>query len=335
MLPTGRSASRGTRSGAPRRGATRLAALLAAIATAAGCGRARAADPPPPIRFAVGSSDSVFAIVGAALAAAYNAHPGLAVATRESLNSQASADALERGEVDLALEGARTSYLAYRRGTPGHPQPHRKLRALAVLFPTVVHIAARRDLDISNVSDLRGRRVYVGERGSPTEGASRAVLSSHGLSFDDIQPFFDRARALEDFRAGRLDGLIFFFPIEQADGIAMMRGGGATLVPLDPRSLEAIRSRDPLLKPAAIPAGAYDGQLAPVPTVGSDVLLVSREDLDEDLVYTLTRTLFESAGGLRRAHRAAGFIDPGRGPGAPIPLHRGAARYYRERQLLR
>lgn len=331
MPPTGWSATRGTRSGAP----CRLVALLAAIATAAGCGRATAADPPPPIRFAVGSSDSVFAIVGEALAVAYNAHPGLDVATQESLNSQASADALERGQVDLALEGARTSYLAYRRGTPGHPQPHRKLRALAVLFPTVVHIAARRDLDVRTVRDLRGRRLYVGERGSPTEGTSRAVLSSHGLSFDDIQPFFDRERAIEDFRAGRLDGLIFFFPIEQADGIAMMRGGGAALVPLDPRTMEAIRSRDPLLKPAAIPAGTYDGQVDPVATVGSDVLLVCREDLAEDLVYTLTRTLFESAGELRRAHRAAGFIDPGRGPGAPIPLHRGAARYYRERQLFR
>jgi len=64
----------------------------------------------------------------------------------------------------------------------------------------------------------------------------------------------------------------------------MMRGGGATLVPLDPRTMQAIRSRDPLLKPATIPAGAYDGQIEPVPTVGSDVLLVSREDLDEDLV---------------------------------------------------
>ncbi|MGE0126402.1 MAG: TAXI family TRAP transporter solute-binding subunit [Vicinamibacterales bacterium] len=125
----------------------------------------------------------MFAIVGEALAAAYNAHPGLDVATQESLNSQASADALERGEVDLALEGARTSYLAYRRGTPGHPQPHRKLRALAVLFPTVVHIAARRDLDIRTVRDLRGHRVYVGERGSTTEGSRTSAPAASTASF--------------------------------------------------------------------------------------------------------------------------------------------------------
>jgi TRAP transporter TAXI family solute receptor len=99
--------------------------------------------------------------------------------------------------------------------------------------------------------------------------------------------------------------------------------------------METIRSRDPLLKPASIPSGTYEGQAEPVLAVGTDVLLVSREDLSEDLVYTLTRTLFESVGDLRSAHRAAAFIDPGRGPGAPIPLHRGAARYYRERELFR
>jgi TRAP transporter TAXI family solute receptor len=308
--------------------------VLAAL-PALGCDGAKAADPPLAIRIAVGPAEGVLDAVGQALAAAYNAHPGLAVSTQPSLNSQASAEALERGQVDLALEGARTSYLAYRRGTPDHPAPHTTLRALAVLFPTVVHVAVRRDLGIRTVHDLRGRRVYVGEPGSPTEGASRAVLLSHGLTFDDIEPVFVRDGAIEDFRAGRLDGLIFFFPIEHADGVAMMRGGEAVLVPLEPRMMEAIRSHDPLLKPASIPGGTYEGQAEPVPTVGTDVLLVSREDLSEDLVYTLTRMLFESVDALRRAHRAAGFIDPGPGPGAPIPLHRGAARYYRERELFR
>jgi TRAP transporter TAXI family solute receptor len=204
-----------------------------------------------------------------------------------------------------------------------------------VLFPTVVHIAVRRGVGIRAVRDLKGRRVFVGEAGSPTEGASRVVLQSHGLTFDDLQPFFDRNGVIDGFRAGRLDGVIFFFPIEHASAVAMMRGGDAQLVPLDPRMMEAIRSRDPLLKPASIPGSTYEGQAEPVLTVGTDVLLVSRSDLSEDLVYTLTRTLFESVGRLRRAHRSAAFIDPSRGPGAPIPLHRGAARYYRERELFR
>jgi TRAP-type uncharacterized transport system substrate-binding protein len=65
------------------------------------------------------------------------------------------------------------------------------------------------------------------------------------------------------------------------------------------------------------------------------VLLVCRQDLSEDLVYRLTSVLFDSVPELIRAHPAASSVDPGRGPAAPIPLHRGAARYYRERELFR
>jgi TRAP transporter TAXI family solute receptor len=211
--------------------------------------------------------------------------------------------------------------------------PHTKLRALAVLFPTVVHIVARRESGIRNVVGLKGRRILVGPRGSPTEGASRAVLESHGLGLADIVPVFDRDHAIEDFHGGRLDGIVLFFPIGHALAVALMRDHRAVLIPMS-GAMESIRAR-PLLKPAWIAKGTYEGQSETVPTVGTDVLLVSHKDLSEDLVYTLTRTLFESVDALGRAHRSARDIDPARGPGAPIPLHRGAVRYYRERELFR
>ncbi len=66
-----------------------------------------------------------------------------------------------------------------------------------------------------------------------------------------------------------------------------------------------------------------------------DVLLVCREDLPEPLVYDLARTLFDAVPVLAQAHASAEAIDPDRGPTAAIPLHPGAARYYREREILK
>ena len=70
-------------------------------------------------------------------------------------------------------------------------------------------------------------------------------------------------------------------------------------------------------------------------TVGMDVLLVCRQELTDDLVYRLSKTLFEAVPALRAAHASAAGIDPDRGPTTAIPLHPGAARYYREREILR
>jgi TRAP transporter TAXI family solute receptor len=312
-----------------------LLVLVLLLLTVAACRRATAHNPPTKIVIAVGPADGVFQTVGDALARAYNRVAGIEARTLDTFDSQASAEALQRGEVDLALEGARTSYLAYRRGTPAYPTPHARLRALAVLFPTVVHVIVNRQSGIGTIADLRGRRVFVGPRRSPTEAASRVVLESHGLSTRDIQPVFDRDRIIDEFKNGRIDGVFFFYPIDHVLVTTMMAVDGAALIPIDADMMEPIRSRDPLLRPASVAKGTYPRQSESVLTVGTDVLLVAREGLPEDLVYTLTKTLFESADELSLAHPAARYIDADRGPEAPIPLHRGAARYYRERELFR
>ena len=309
--------------------------LVVAVVWLTACGRAKAEDPPARIVISVGPADGVFETVGEALAAAYDELPGIDASTRHSLNSRTSADELERGEVDLALEGARTTYLAYRKGTPDYPAPHTKLRALAVLFPTVVHIVVHRQSGIQTVADMKGRRIFVGPAGSSTEAASRVVLESHGVGFQDIQPVYDRELVIDDFSNLRLDGIFYFSPVGDALAVATMRADDAMLIPIDPEMMEPIRSRDRLLKPAFIAKGAYEGQVEAVLTVGSDVLLAARQDLPEGLVYVLTKRLFESADRLSGAHPAARYIDPDRGPETPIPLHRGATRYYRERELFR
>ncbi|MDR1988668.1 MAG: hypothetical protein LBQ09_00385, partial [Acidobacteriaceae bacterium] len=89
------------------------------------------------------------------------------------------------------------------------------------------------------------------------------------------------------------------------------------------------------LKSTTIGRNTYRGMDDDLLTVGMDVLLLSRADLPEPLVYDLAKTLFASVPQLAAAHAAAGNIDPERGPTATIPLHPGAARYYREREILK
>ena len=84
-----------------------------------------------------------------------------------------------------------------------------------------------------------------------------------------------------------------------------------------------------------VAANQLHGQNRPIETLGSEWLLVCRSDLSEDLVYQLTREFFAQLPALARDHGEAALIDPEQAPAAPIPLHAGAARYYREREILR
>ena len=106
-------------------------------------------------------------------------------------------------------------------------------------------------------------------------------------------------------------------------------------LPIDRAVINRLRGSWPFLKPVTIAANQLPGQSRPVETMGSEWLLVCRSDLSEDLVYQLTREFFAQLPALARAHGEAALIDPEQAPAAPIPLHAGAARYYREREILR
>ena len=106
-------------------------------------------------------------------------------------------------------------------------------------------------------------------------------------------------------------------------------------IPLESDAITRIRGRYLFYKPIVVPKGTYPHQPGDVDTIGIDTLLICREDLPEELVYQLTKSLFESLPELGQSLKAAELIDVEQGPTTSIPLHAGAARFYRERELKR
>ena len=84
-----------------------------------------------------------------------------------------------------------------------------------------------------------------------------------------------------------------------------------------------------------IPRDIYPGQDKIVPTVGIDMLIVCRRDLDEKLAYRLTEQLFSVFPRVARVEATMRFLNIEEAPATPIPLHAGATRYFRERELSR
>jgi TRAP transporter TAXI family solute receptor len=107
------------------------------------------------------------------------------------------------------------------------------------------------------------------------------------------------------------------------------------LVPIGREVTNRLRGSYPFLRPVTVAANQLPGQNRPIDTLGAEWLLVCRSDLSEDLVYQLTRAFFEQLPAMARDHGEAALIDPEQAPATPIPLHAGAARYYREREVLR
>jgi TRAP transporter TAXI family solute receptor len=232
-------------------------------------------------------------------------------------------------------------YSAYSDGTPRLSHPHTQLRGVAVLFPNAIHLVAREDSGIAELRDLAGRTLTSAVPGTGTgndrSGRIEAIawaiarLASNGaMPVRGTAPLNVGGALLEE---RNVDAVAFYGGVPFQPVTDAARRFAIRLLPFDDEALSLAKSRYPFLKRVVIPAGTYPGQPQALPTLGVDNVLVCRADLPADLVYKLTATLYSGLGALSAAHPSAADIVPSNGPATLIPLHDGATRYYREKQL--
>ncbi|MGH9345783.1 MAG: TAXI family TRAP transporter solute-binding subunit [Vicinamibacterales bacterium] len=321
--------------------ATTIAVVASALV--GGCTAGEALIQRRSVRIMTSNPTAEYYAVGEALSKVYDdTMPDVRTSILPSQGGNVNVSALEDGSAELAFAGAETAYEAFVRGTPVKARPHTRLRGIAVLFAGALQIVVAPNSRIRTIADLRGAEVgfTVATSDTPVQTVSNRfklvelVASTHGLAARDVRLVVgtpDEIRAA--MLARKLDAwfVLAGYPIAKVS--TLYPDEGLRLLEIGPRAASEIRARAPFYKPVVLPAGTYPGQANAVRTIGSENLLVCRSDLDDGLVYRLTRHLFEALPRLAEAHSALHYIDPDVAAATPIPLHPGAAQYYRERQL--
>ena len=204
--------------------------------------------------------------------------------------------AVQQGKADVAFTQGDVAYFAYRRGTEADSRPHTKLRGIAVLWVNTVQLVVPRDSDIDSVGDFRGRRVGVGSPASGTADCHAAghrgrTVSATRRSRSEPLSFSEAVGRMQD---KTLDAafVVASYPVSAVS--EMNTAFGVRLIPVAPAVVDRIRTDYPFIKPMLIPSGTYAGQDRDLDTLGVDNILVCRDDLPEDLVYRLTKVLYES-----------------------------------------
>jgi TRAP transporter TAXI family solute receptor len=318
----------------------RIAALIALTVALAGLpGELRdgtlTADGKPTVRFLAAWQGGGFGALASDLVVVYRrALPGVAFQSIPGLTPAATLESIQAGSADLGFAFANGAYNAFVDGLHGQ-QPFDRLRAIANLGVTPIQFVVGPGISISGVQDLRGKRISAGVRGSNTERALSLLLPRYGIRPTDVHEEAMRpAEAADRLVAGTLDAMLVdtMYP---ADWITGVMAAGGRLISLTGAPVDQLRKDYWFYRLARIPAHAYPSQDEPVFTIGVESLLICRRDLDEHLVHDLTAAFFDALPKLSSARTALRFMDVDQAAAVPIPLHAGAARYYRERELQR
>lgn len=264
--------------------------------------------------------------------------PGLVGIAQSSNGSVANVDAIRSGMLESGFAQSDIAHWAYT-GTgiyEGRPKVE-NLRAIANLYPESIHLVARQGAGISSVEDLVGKRVSLDEPGSGTLVDARIILEAFGVAEEDlhaeyIKPSLAVARMADD----ALDAFIIVAGYPTGSVAELCASMGCELIPIDGPQVDTLLEEYGFFARDVVPAGIY-ADVPETPTLSVGAQWVVAAEVDEDLVYGITkalwhdnaRILLDDGHAKARAITLETALD-----GVGIPLHPGAERYYREVGLL-
>jgi len=246
--------------------------------------------------------------------------------------SVANSKAIGKGEALAAIIQNDVTYYAWNGKFQFEGKPVKELRGIGTLYPEPVQIVVRADSDIYSLEDLRGKKVVVGAAGSGVAATAERVLKAAGI-WDDIEPVYQTfSEAAQSLVLGQVDAefTVIAYPAPAIDQIAVKVP--VRLIPVPDDVVQKLHDEGyPFYVKVVVPAGTYNGQNEDVQTIAVKSTLAVHKDVPDEVVYEMTKILYENIDELAKAHQVAKQIDMNHAfEGLMIPLHPGAVKYYEE-----
>ncbi|WP_339848663.1 TAXI family TRAP transporter solute-binding subunit [uncultured Nisaea sp.] len=243
---------------------------------------------------------------------------------------------IRAGELDMGVAQSDWQYHAYN-GTSKFADagPFKDLRAVFSVHAEPVTILARADGGIKNVTDLKGKRVNIGNAGSGTRGTWEVMEEALGWDRSDLK----LAAELKSAETGqalcdnKIDAYFWLVGHPSALTKESVASCGAVLVNATGPAIDKLVADNSYYRKATIPGGMYSSNPEDVHTFGVGATFVSSTAVSDDVVYEVVKAVFENFDDFKKLHPAFGHLKESEmvKDGLSAPIHGGAAKYYKEK----
>lgn len=277
----------------------------------------------------------VFFVVGGAIAEVIAANRGdhnWNVNAEASRGSQENIRLITGGDQQLSMANSSITYFA-TRGEGGWDKKY-DVNAVMTMFPLVAQFITKKGSGVKTIKDLKGKRIVVGPEGAGFEYFIRPILEAHGITYDDFEPVY----AGQQTSVGYLgDGNVAATFLGGGVPTGSITSAAATMdiefVQFDEKVKAGLVEKYPFYQHKVIPGGTYKGideDFAGM-NVGS-AHLICASNADEELIYQLTKTIFENRADIAEKARPAKSINEKNSVRETgVTFHPGAIRYYSEK----
>lgn len=240
--------------------------------------------------------------------------------------------AVQNGEAQLAFSKT-ASTVDGIEGVEPFTEKTDKVCNIAYLNEDFTHVITLASSNINSWEDLKDKRLSVLQYGSTGEQMARFAIEASGLTYDDFSKVSQNqvADSVEMMKDGQVDAWILCTPIPSSLIIDLANSRDIKFLSITPEQVEEISKRNSAYFPNVIPNGTYDAQTEDISSFGVATHLIVNADMDEEIVYELTKSIVENREILGDANASfAGLTPEDMAKDIGVPMHPGAERYYRE-----
>ena len=238
---------------------------------------------------------------------------------------------IQSGRFNIAFATTDASAFIWEGKEIYEGKPYRGFQNVACFFPHVSQYLVWADSGIKTVSDLAGKKVTYGVRGSGSELNVRKVLELYGI-LDKVRfeylSFSDAANRMKD---RQIDGFLLNTPLPYSAFMDLANTRTIRLLDFSEDKIKAMLAWNSGLERYVVTAGIYKGIQEPVHGTAYRMHLIVAQEVPEDIVYKVTKTLAENLARYEQITQSmAGITVKDMARKLNIPFHPGAIRYYKE-----
>ncbi len=252
-------------------------------------------------------------------------------------------NAILAGDLEFGVVQSDRQYQAYNGLEEWKDKgPQKDLRAVFSIHPESVTLVASVDSGVKSIADLKGKRVNIGNPGSGQRQNSIDALEAVGIDYekDLTAEGIKAAEAPGLLQDGRLDA--FFYTVGHPSGAFLEATAGATkvaFIPVTGPGIDKLILAKPYYAKSFIPMSLYPGaenKEEKIDTFGVKATFVTSAAVPDDVVYAVTKEVFENFETFKKLHPAFGVLTKeGMLDGLSAPIHPGAEKYYKEAGLMK
>lgn len=255
---------------------------------------------------------------------------------RPALGSVFNINAIKRGLLNFGVAQSDRNWQAYNGAANWKGKAYKGLRSVFSVHAETIMLVARADSGIMKVSDIKDRRINIGNPGSGQRGNAKDILRIYGIDQGkDI-----KAEGLQQNEANRalVDKKIdaFFYTVGNpwGGGLEISNSTAIRMIPVNSMGIQKLVSGKPYYVMTTIPGGVYKGVSKDVPTYAVKATFVTSDKQPNDVVYNVVKTIFDNLDQFRATHAAFKFLKKeDMLKGLSAPFHPGAMRYYKEKGM--